>query len=335
MAKANLLKNLRPGSFKMEDNGTTKEQANLESEEAMNQMLRKPWNTVYAISPDGEKYTAPQCLNGTPTSKISESDPYWKSEWLSLDAFLAQEESEEKAKAEAREQLKINPNSKAAQGALKLHTDNVSKHRRIRDIFGPNTSYHPNQLVSKHHLPKEGLCHKELMYRLACKISDLRVLNEKGELWMGPWDFIRWRIIVKLQSFLSFPAASGRDLIRGIIYKICDESGPEGSTRQYEDVLLRQAIIRSAGYQNRLASFNGQGNKTKAAGPGSRGHSRASTTSRPKNKPLALSTGRSQTASRVDKREKRAPRPSTYQGVNAYRVQQKARESTGNEEFKQ
>ncbi|KAF4961055.1 hypothetical protein FSARC_10289 [Fusarium sarcochroum] len=307
---------------------SAQDHTDLESSETISRMLRKPRNMVYETSPDGQRYTSPQCLNDTPTGKITEDGAYWKTGWSSLEAFFAQEEHEEDAKREAHELLKIKPSDKDAATAYKVHSDNVSKHRRIRDIFGSKTSYHPNQLVSKHHLPQEGLCHKEVMYRLACKISDLRVLHEKHELAMDPWNFIRWRIIKKMQSFLTFSAQSGRGEIKRIILNICDDSGPNGNSRKYEDPLLRAAIIRSAGYQNRLASFNTNGNKSKKTGrKGSATHERTPSVHRSKTEPLKTTIWRSGPAPRVEKREKRASRPSKYQGVNAYRAQQKFRDT--------
>ncbi|KAJ4260494.1 hypothetical protein NW762_007235 [Fusarium torreyae] len=311
------------------------DQSDLVSSQALNRMLKQTHDMVYQTNPDGSKYTSPQCLNGTPTEKITENGAYWKTGWLSLEAFLAQEKHEEDAKREVRELLRIDPSNKAAAAAYKEHSDNVSKHRRIRDIFGSKTAYHPNQLVSKHHLPEEGLCYKELMYRLACKISDLRVLHEKHELAMDPWDFIRWRIVLKIQSFLTFSAQSGRDLVKRIIYNICDDSGPDGSSRRYEDPLLRAAIIRSAGYQNRLASFTTNYNKSKKTGRKGLGtHERTSSVHRSKTEPLKTTIYRSGPAPRVEKRERRASQPSVYQGVNAYIAQKKLREAQENNNSK-
>ncbi|KAM0200830.1 hypothetical protein ACHAPQ_005621 [Fusarium lateritium] len=283
--------------------------------EAFNRMLRRSWDTVYQTSPDGEVYTSPQCLNGTPVQKITEKDDYWKFGWNSLDAYLAQEKAEEELKAEARQRCTLTTTPKTAKDALKLHTDNVSKHRRIRDIFGPDSLYHPNQLVSKHHLPPEGLCQKELMYRMACKVADLRILHKKGELAMDPWDFFRWRVSLKLQSCVGFVAQSGRDFMRTIVYKLCEDSGPYSTSKKYEDPLLRQAILRSAEYQHREKSFSKTGGPNKI--------SNGSKVSRVKVEPLSSSSSSSpaMTTSRVEKHRKKASQPSTYQGVNAYRAQ--------------
>ncbi|KAH7244092.1 uncharacterized protein BKA55DRAFT_573098 [Fusarium redolens] len=231
------------------------------SSEAVTEMLSKPWGDVYHISPDGEKYISPRCLIGTPVQKITETDDYWMPGWSSLEAYLAKESSEEEKKRESKERCRLDPHNKDLAKQHKLHMDNVSKHRKIREIFGHDSLYHPNQLVSKHHLPTEGLCEQELMYKLACKVSDLRVLQHKGELAMDPWDFLRWRIAKKMQSMFTMSAQSGRDVIKRIVFSICEDSGSKSSSKIYEDPTLRAAIIRSAGYQGRLASFRKPGDK--------------------------------------------------------------------------
>ncbi|KAF4977945.1 hypothetical protein FZEAL_5593 [Fusarium zealandicum] len=292
------------------------------SAEEVTAMLETPWDRVYTVSQDGTTYISPRSLLGTPVAKLTEASRYWRGTWNSLDAFLAQEADEERLKKETKDRLKLNPRDKATAAAAKLHQDNVSKHRRIRDIFGADTSYHPNQLVSKQHIPDEGLCHKELMYRLACKISDLRVLRDRHELAMDPWDFIRWRISIKIKSLITFPGQSVQDYIRTIIYKLCEDAvSGHVSQQKYEDPPLRAAILRSARYQNRIGSFNTKANnKPKAAGSsGPISRPRVSSGHRPRPASIATPASRPLPATRPE----RASRPTEYQGVNAYRAQQK------------
>ncbi|KAF5676787.1 acyl thioesterase ii [Fusarium heterosporum] len=293
----------------------------------LNRMLRRSWETVYQLTPDGETYTSPQCLNGTPVQKITEKCDYWNFGWNSLDVYLAQEKGEEESKEEAYRRHKLD-SSKGNWHILKTHTDNISKHRRIRDIFGPDSAYHPNQLVSKHHLPYDGLCQKELMYRMACKVADLRILRDKGELAMDPWDFFRWRISLKLQSCLDFSAQSGRDFVKTLVYKLCEDSGPYSTSKKYEDPLLRQAIIRSAGYQNRAASFGKIGEQKKNEHKKTANGSKV----RPRIKvepPLSLSNPEKAIA-RIKRRQKKEMQLPTYQGVNAYRARQAAKQISQN-----
>lgn len=305
-------------------------------------MLRTPWDEVYTLSQDRATYIRPHCLRDTPVAKLTENSPYWRNTWDSLDEYLGQEEEEERLKKETGARLKLDPSNKSVAAAHKTHQDNVSKHRRIRDIFGPRTRYHPNQLVARHHLPDEGFCQKEIMYRLACKISDLRVLREHHELAMDPWDFIRWRISKKILSFVNFPGQSARDNIRTIVYKICEDGGSNPNTKQYEDVLLRAAILRSARYQNRISSFTAKA-KTRSSGsaqPRSRvapgGRPRAGSFSSMPSRPLPSRplpspslTSRTMPPARV---EKQRPQPSGYQGINAWRAEQRLREAEKNKE---
>ncbi|RSL60202.1 hypothetical protein CEP54_006902 [Fusarium duplospermum] len=309
------------------------------STESVLEMLRTPWNEVYALSQDGNSYIRPQCLRDTPVAKLTENSPYWRSTWHSLDEYLAQEEEEERLKKETGERLKLDPTNKSVAAAHKLHQDNVSKHRRIRDIFGPNTRYHPNQLVAKHHLPDDGLCQKEIMYRLACKISDLRVLHEKNELAMDPFDFMRWRISKKILSFIPFPGSSARDNIRTIVYKICEDCGSNPNMKQYEDVLLRSAILRSAGYQNRIASFTTKVDKAKPKASNSgNAHPRPRVASGGRPRVGSFSNVASNTSSRPTlpppRVDKHRPQPSAYMGINAWR-EQRRREAEKNKESNQ
>ncbi|KAF4501156.1 acyl- thioesterase ii [Fusarium agapanthi] len=297
--------------------------------EVVTEMLHTPWSDVHRISPDGQKYISPQCLIGTPVQKITEDSDYWMPRWLSLETYLAQEDSEEKKKRDSKEHLRLDPHNKDLAKKHKLHMDNVSKQRKIREIFGHESPYHPNQLVSKHHLPTDGLCEQELMYKLACKVSDLRVLYDKGELAMDPWDFLRWRVSKKIQSMCTMSAQSGKDIIKRIIFSICEDSSSKSASKIYEDPKLRAAIIRSAGYQGRLASFRKPGDKnritkanTNTVGLGRITHRRS------KVDPIPSALSREPALSRSDKRQKRLSQPSTYGGVNAYRAQQQQRDNS-------
>ncbi|KAJ4321717.1 hypothetical protein N0V84_005150 [Fusarium piperis] len=308
------------------------------STESILEMLRTPWDEVYALSQDRATYIRPHCLRNTPVAKLTENSPYWRSTWDSLDEFLAQEDEEERLKKETGARLKLDPSNKSLATAHKLHQDNVSKHRRIADIFGPKTRYHPNQLVARHHLPDKGFCQKEIMYRLACKISDLRVLHERHELAMDPWDFIRWRISKKILSLINFPGQPAPN-IRTIVYKICEDGGSNTNMKQYEDVLLRAAILRSAQYQNRIASFTKGSDKAKTNSSGS-AHPRSRVASGGRPRTDSFSNAFSNTPSRAlpsrplppARVEKQRPQSSGYQGINAWRAQQRLREAEKNKE---
>ncbi|TWU76135.1 hypothetical protein ED733_007952 [Metarhizium rileyi] len=266
-------------------------------------------NDPTASSP-GNFYTAPDSLRGVPIEKIDESSMYWDSSWDSLNDFLAYEDEERSLKETYR-------------------------HVKIREIFGPHSPYHPNQLVAKQHLPLRGLCQKEIMYRVACKISDLELLHDRGILTMNAWDFIRWRIGLKIAERLEHPGQNGREFVRTVIYKLCDESrcGFAG----YGDPVMRQAVLISAQYQGRLASFKTESTKTCNSGAGLmdsalpwRDANEANGRRRRRNADSSQ-TGRAITTRRADERRQRRARLAAqsghYQGVNAFREMQRDRQS--------
>ncbi|KAI8668115.1 hypothetical protein NCS55_00835800 [Fusarium keratoplasticum] len=191
------------------------------------------------------------------------------------------------------------------------------------------------------HLAQDGPSTESIlaiMYRLACKISDLRVLYEKNELAMDPWDFMRWRISKKILSFITFPGSSARDNIRTIVYKICEDCESSPNMKQYEDVLLRAAILRSAGYQNRIASFTTKDEKAKGSSSGSaQPRSRVASGGRPRTG--SFSNAASNTSSRPalppPRVDKHRPQPSTYMGINAWREQKRRRDAEKNKESNQ
>jgi hypothetical protein len=126
---------------------------------------------------------------------------------------------------------------------------------------------------------------------------------------------------------MDFAAQSGRDYIRTIAYKLCEDSGLHSSSKKYEDSLLRKAILRSADYQHRASSFG------KPGGPKKIGN--GSKVSRAKVEPLSSSSSiPAMVAARVEKRQKKASQPSTYQGVNAYRAQQADKQLSRNGDSK-
>ncbi|OAA40964.1 hypothetical protein NOR_05546 [Metarhizium rileyi] len=291
-------------------------------------------NDPTASSP-GNFYTAPDSLRGVPIEKIDESSMYWDSSWDSLNDFLAYEDEERSLKETYRVMREAEPDNMAIRKKVKFHQDNTSKHVKIREIFGPHSPYHPNQLVAKQHLPLRGLCQKEIMYRVACKISDLELLHDRGILTMNAWDFIRWRIGLKIAERLEHPGQNGREFVRTVIYKLCDESrcGFAG----YGDPVMRQAVLISAQYQGRLASFKTESTKTCNSGAGLmdsalswRDANEANGRRRRRNAD-GSQTGRAITTRRADERRQRRARLAAqsghYQGVNAFREMQRDRQS--------
>ena len=218
--------------------------------EAIKKYLQTPYGQVYELSQDGLTYTKPASLRGTPVQRIQEgsASEYWNPQWLSLNDYLAQESREEELKRECKYRSSLDPSNKKLKDDAKRHQDNVSKQRKIREVFGGQQPYHPNQVVSKRYLPDLGLCDQETMYHLGCKISDFHFLANKGLMNMDPWDFVRWRIgHVLMERIKAGLPGAGRSEVKSVIHKI----GGQGS----EDPLFRQAVLYSARLQGRLNSY--------------------------------------------------------------------------------
>lgn len=253
---------------------------------------------------------------------MGEDTLYWNRNWLSLDDYLSKEELEEALKRESKERLTIAP-SEARKKEAKLHQDNVSKHRKIREIFGNDQSHHPNQVISKRYLPSQGLCEQEVMYLLGCKVFDFQVLAVKGKLTMDPWDFVRWRVGRLYVQKRRFNPGSNAPDVKSIINNITSERS--------EDPLFRQAILYSAHLQGKSSSYgskkktvpyfiNGEeqtGSQLRAGRVVLAGRPRAPASTQMRKTPYM-----DRDAIRREKRARLAEsHPSTYQGVNAYRQQ--------------
>ena len=311
----------------------------------MRELLLTRYEDVYELSEDGHTYVRPASLFGVPVTKITEGDTYWKSNWLSLDSYLAKEQEEEEAKDRSRIQKELNPNNKGLCDDAKRHQDNVSKHRKIREMFG-ETNIHPNQLIAKRYLPDEGLCEQEVMYTLGCKLSDFHVLHTKGYLTMEPWDFVRWRVGRLFLQRRPFLSGNHRTSLRTTIFNI----GAQNS----EDPLFRQAVRRSAALQNRSGSYgskskarsylvNGEDNSGSNIAAQSSLQSRLSRPGRLRGaRTMALTAEEreqrerrdreSRLERRAERERKRPPRPSTgYTGVNNFKKAQQNRFSRSND----
>ena len=309
-----------PTSDAMDSHESTNE--NLFGQDRMTEALDTRFEEVYELSEDGATYVRPSWLRGVPVERVAESSTYWISSWDSLDAYLAREETEEQLKKEYGERAAIDPSNKAIQNRHKLHKDNVSKQRKIREVFGGDTRRHPNQLVAKGHLPLAGLCEQEAMYMLGCKMTDLEYLKMQGKLAMSPWDFLRWRIGRLLMKRLSIVGQSGKELIRSVIFNISSEKSDDPTFRE---------IIR---YSARLTGRDARYGQKRPSGAGSRTVPRAVSRLAGHNSraPRRRSPARRQTeeerkqAVREMRRQRAQQRAQqgqpVYQGVNAFRAQQ-------------
>ncbi|KAG6024023.1 hypothetical protein E4U41_001892 [Claviceps citrina] len=302
--------------------------------------LQTPYDAVYTLNSAGTHYIQPASLRDVPVARIDEQSDYWESSWDSLDEFLGRESREKELKEHYMALKNKGPDDVAIRKRAKLHQDNMSKHVKIREIFSDGSPLHPNQLVAKRHLPPEGFCQKEFMYRIACKVSDLRVLHKKGILAMDAWDFLRWRIHLQINDKVNRVGESARGCVRSIIFKLFDHQ--DGSPA---DSIMREAVLLSAQYQNRLASFKNHGNKTFTADTkvlkyleGTKANRlrqdrRMEPVTKPAVKQLcrapepesssasASARERLKMEARQERRRRLRAQAGTYQGVNAFRAQ--------------
>ncbi|KAL7815599.1 hypothetical protein V8C26DRAFT_435755 [Trichoderma gracile] len=270
----------------------------------LRELLKTPYDSVYKLSADGRTFLEPLLLRGTPNPS-----------WDSLVEFLDRQEPESEKKREVAYLSQLNPRDKALRASLKRYRDNSSKFKKIREIFGEHSRYHPNQLFAKEYLPEGGLCQMEQMYRVACKISDLKHLHRTGALAMDPFDFIRWRLIKKAASFMRNPGDNPKTSIRTLVYKLCDDSVGVLS-RPYQDSVMRHAVLMSAAQRNHLSAY------------GPRGRTRKYWLSDQRNSPYSSRAFRRSQRHAAALARARAAAASTgpvYTGVNAFRAQQQQR----------
>src|SRR5688572_14419234 len=102
---------------------------------------------------NGVVFTNPRALRDVPLDRITEDHEYWQRSWKSLDQYNEGEKHQEEEKERYRileasitGAVSVEDGRKIKEKA-KLHSDNVSKQRKIREIFGPSSPYHPNQVV--------------------------------------------------------------------------------------------------------------------------------------------------------------------------------------------
>ena len=301
--------------------------------EAVKKYLRTRYSDVFELNQDGLTYKKPASLFGTPVQKVQEGSAYWKQAWHSLDCYLAQESEEERLKSESRARLDREPINKRLKEEAKRHQDNVSKHRKIREIFGGQQPCHPNQVVSKRYLPDYGLCEQETMYHLGCKISDFHVLANKGLMDMDPWDFVRWRIgeVLLQRRNLGLPGSASE--VKRIIHSI----GAKGS----DDPLFRQAVLYSAKLQGRPNAYGPKrkqgtymaNGKSQTNPPRTRGGTGGAAV-RSHSAKLASQLSEALVREREEARRERRARLAQqsfggYQGVNAYRQQKNTAQQQG------
>ncbi|KAG7110118.1 hypothetical protein HYQ44_011281 [Verticillium longisporum] len=147
-------------------------------------------------------FRGPGIVRDVPIKPIKEDDPYWDPEWLSLN-------SSEFSISNFRDKLKDSwRREKAAAGTAtpdekekfrleqRHFSSAISEIRLIRKCFLEGVTIHPNQLISKKFMPRQGLCKRWLLYSICLKLTRLLAIRHDTApgaigLHMSPIDFIR------------------------------------------------------------------------------------------------------------------------------------------------
>ncbi|EGX93880.1 subunit IV of cytochrome c oxidase [Cordyceps militaris CM01] len=238
--------------------------------EQMIKALATRSDSIFVHSQDGKTYQEPFAVRGVPIERIEESSPYWQPSWSSLEELLLKEEVAQQKKAEYRAQAEAlgvpkTDKKHKLRKEEKTASDDCSKYAKIREIFGNgNGKYHPNQLVAKKYMPPKGLCEKELLYKLALKISNLQELFQKKKLSMDPYDFYRWTICKNLKTDLHNALNNSHNGLTGLIRTMGDDG-------KHADPVFRTIVLYWASLTGNENKF---GKNKKASTPRARSETR-------------------------------------------------------------
>ncbi|KAJ2978569.1 hypothetical protein NQ176_g3747 [Zarea fungicola] len=225
--------------------------------------LARTSDSVFTLSSDGKTYLAPDALRGVPVKRINEASGYWQEDWTSLKTLLAAQTEAHLKKLEYRQHadalgIRRTDRKNMWRQKEKVASDDCSKYAKIREVFGNgHGKYHPNQIVAKHYLPASGLCEKELLYKMALKISNLCDLHKMNKLAMDPYDFYRWAVCRNLDASLEYKLSSSKATLKSIIRSMGDESG----TRRSTDEGFRTLVLYWASLTNNEKKFRKPGSK--------------------------------------------------------------------------
>ncbi|OAA53136.1 subunit IV of cytochrome c oxidase [Cordyceps fumosorosea ARSEF 2679] len=263
-------------------------------------------DSIFVLSPDGKTYQEPLAVRG----------------WLSLDKLLLAEQGAHQKKMKYRAQaeaLKIpktdrNNNIRRKE---KVASDDCSKYGKIREIFGNgNGNYHPNQLVAKRYLPAQGLCEKELLYKLALKISNLQKLYQKKKLVMNPYDFYRWAICRNMKSDPHNALHNSRNSITGTIRTMGDDGA-------HADQVFRTIVLYWASITGNENKFGKSKNHSQQRRPRMMTESSRDSAGRG-GRDVAYRISRLET--KRTRRRDLSARPQLFGGVNAHRAAMASRD---------
>ncbi|CAG9947202.1 unnamed protein product [Clonostachys rosea f. rosea IK726] len=138
-------------------------------------LLGTPFERVFKLDERQATFISPALMQGVPVGKMEEHGEHWQSSWRSIDIWK--------------------DHTKDPRNAFVKRTKGECE--RVMANLGPDSEFHPNQLLTAVALHSDGLCNSRLPVDICPYLETLQPLHDAGVLKMRPLDFIRWRIIDK------------------------------------------------------------------------------------------------------------------------------------------
>ncbi|CAG9982267.1 unnamed protein product [Clonostachys byssicola] len=139
-------------------------------------LLGTPFERVFKLDESQTTFISPALMQGVPVEKMEEHGEHWQSSWRSIDMWTDHTKDPQKPTVKRKK----------------------SECERVMAKFGPDSEFHPNQLLTVVAIPGDGLCNSRLPVDICPYLETLQPLHDAGVLKMRPVDFIRWRLIDNL-----------------------------------------------------------------------------------------------------------------------------------------
>jgi hypothetical protein len=144
---------------------------------------------------DGVVYTYPECVEGVPLVKITETHPYWEPNWPNVKMLI----EPQLARWRKKHQAAIDAGPKQEKGGSSKFLIGRQVNRGVKILeFHENGPISPYQLLSKKyiHSGKGGITSYDTLFRLSETMSEL----EKFNLGISPVDWMRQRLHELIQT---------------------------------------------------------------------------------------------------------------------------------------
>ncbi|KAI6768131.1 hypothetical protein HG530_006140 [Fusarium avenaceum] len=144
---------------------------------------------------DGVVYTYPECVEGVPLVKITETHSYWEPNWPNVKTLI----EPQLARWKEKHQAAIDAGPKQEKGGSSKYQIGRQVNRGIKILeFHENGPISPYQLLSKKyiHSGKGGITSYDTLFRLSETMSEL----EKFNLDISPVDWMRQRLHELIQT---------------------------------------------------------------------------------------------------------------------------------------